>query len=92
MTYPSPVVQEERQKIIALLDELPADSLPMVETFIRFMQTQPPVKSTEKSEDTPWLYPTVPVPPESLMKWTDLLTAGYEGDALADTESLYDEV
>ena len=92
MTHPSPVVQKERQKIIALLDELPADSLPMVETFIRFMQTQQPDKTLEKSEQTPWLYPTVPVPPESLMKWTDLLLSGYEGDALADTEALYDEV
>jgi hypothetical protein len=58
MTYPSPAVQKERQKIVALLDELPADSLPMVEIFIRFMQTQQPVKTPEKSEQTPWLYPT----------------------------------
>jgi hypothetical protein len=92
MNHPSPAVQKERQKIIALLDDLPADSLPMVETFIRFMQTQQPDKTSEKSEQTPWLYPTVPVSPESLMKWTELLTSGYEGDALADTEALYDEV
>jgi len=92
MTYPSPTVQKERQKIIALLDDLPADSPPMVETFIRFMQTQQPNKPPEKSEQTPWLYPTVPVPPESLIKWTNLLTSGYESDALLDTEALYDEV
>jgi hypothetical protein len=91
MTYPSPVVQKERQKIIALLDELPADSLPMVETFIRFMQTQQPAKTPEKSEGTPWLYPTVPVPPESLDRLIGIMP-GVGGDALVDTESLYDEV
>jgi hypothetical protein len=86
MNHPSPAGQKERQKIIALIDDLPADSLPLVEAFIRFMQTQQPDKPSEKSEQTPWLYPTVPVPPESLMKWTELLTTDYEGDALADTE------
>ncbi|MCA9971711.1 MAG: hypothetical protein KC425_15910 [Anaerolineales bacterium] len=90
MTYSASTqsVQQERQKIIALLNQLPADSLPMVETFIRFMQSQPP---TTIKEPTPWLYPTVPASPETLDKWVGLLGEGYEGDALADTESLYDE-
>ena len=91
MTHPSPVVQKERQKIIALLDDLPADSLPMVETFIRFMQTQQPDKTPEKSEQTPWLYPTVPVSAESLDRLIGIMP-GVEGDALLDTEALYDEV
>ena len=36
-------------------------------------------------------YPTVATPPSSLKNWHDLIE-GYEGDALADTEALYDEV
>lgn len=93
MTYSASTqtVQQERQKIIALLEQLPADSLPMVETFIRFMQTQPPTTPATIKEPTPWLYPTVPASPKTLDNWVGVLEEGYEGDALADTESLYDE-
>jgi hypothetical protein len=91
MTHPSPAVQKERQKIIALIDELPAASLPLVETFIRFMQTQQPDKTSEKSKQTPWLYPTVPVAPESLDRLIGIMS-DVEGDALLDTEAIYDEV
>jgi len=37
-------------------------------------------------------YPTVATPASSLNVWTDLLPNGCGGDALADTEALYDEV
>jgi prevent-host-death family protein len=37
-------------------------------------------------------YPTVANPPSSLKNWHNLIPDGYEGDALADTEALYDEV
>ncbi len=37
-------------------------------------------------------YPTVANPPSSLRNWHDLIPDGYEGNALADTEALYDEV
>jgi prevent-host-death family protein len=37
-------------------------------------------------------YPTVANPISSLDAWVDLLPEGYDGDALADTEALYDEV
>jgi hypothetical protein len=37
-------------------------------------------------------YPTVPVPAASPDGWLDLVPEGYEGNALADTEALYDEV
>ena len=37
-------------------------------------------------------YPTVAKPISSLDAWVDLLPEGYDGDALADTEALYDEV
>lgn len=37
-------------------------------------------------------YPTVENPASSLSDWLNLLPEGYDGDALADTEALYDEV
>jgi prevent-host-death family protein len=37
-------------------------------------------------------YPTVANPVSSLDAWVDLLPEGYDGDALADTEELYDKV
>ncbi len=36
-------------------------------------------------------YPTVANPPSSLKDWLDLIPDGCGGDALADTEALYDE-
>jgi prevent-host-death family protein len=37
-------------------------------------------------------HPAVANPPSSLKNWLNLIPDGYEGDALADTEALYDEV
>jgi len=37
-------------------------------------------------------YPTVTPPASSLNDWKDLISEGCGGDALADTEALYDEV
>jgi hypothetical protein len=37
-------------------------------------------------------YPTVENPASSLNAWLDLLPEACGGDALADTEALYDEV
>lgn len=81
--------------ILALLDGLPPESLTVVEQFVQFLREQAqrgqPVMSV-REERTPYIYPTVPVPASSLDGWLDLVPKGYEGDALADTETLYDEV
>ena len=56
-------------------------------------QRMPPTES-EKGQMHPRegaQYPTVANPPSSLKTWLDLIPEGYEGDAVADTESLYDE-
>jgi hypothetical protein len=37
-------------------------------------------------------HPTVAPPASSLNAWKDLMPEGCDGDALADTEALYDEV
>jgi hypothetical protein len=67
------------EKIATLLDQLPPDRLPMVETFICFVQTHPELSSVGR-------YPTIPVSANSLDNWMDLLAEGFEGDALADTD------
>ena len=81
--------------ILALLNDLPPESLTVVEQFVQFLREQArrgqPVVSV-REERPPYHYPTVPVPASSLDGWLDLVSEGYEGDALADTEALYDEV
>jgi hypothetical protein len=90
-------VQSTRQSILDLLDELPPESLTVVEALVRFLrdqarQGQPVIAAPDASGQPRFRYPTVPVPASSLDKWLDLLSQGYAGDALADTEALYDEV
>lgn len=45
----------------------------------------------ESCEGKPYRSPTVLMPVSSLDLWMNLITEGYEGDALADTEAVYDE-
>lgn len=42
------------------------------------------------AERTPYLYPNVPVPYSVFEGLSKVLPEGYEGDALADSEALYD--
>lgn len=76
--------QETKKEITDLLDDLPPESLQTVEHFVRFLREQGPVTVGPR-------YPTAGTPASSLDAWLDLLSEGYEGDALADTEALYDE-
>jgi hypothetical protein len=92
-------VQDTQSRIRALLHDLPAESLAVVEQFVAFLRQQSERGRTvtvgegeERVEHPPYRYPTVPVPPSSLDAWMNLIPEGYEGDALADTEALYDEV
>ena len=87
--------QAIRSRILPLLDDLPPESLRLVERFVRFLREQAqqghPVATVVGREGQPF-YPTVAVPPSSLDGWLNLIPEGYDGDALVDTESLYDEV
>lgn len=88
-----PVTQHH---ILDLLNDLPPESLVVVEQFIQFLhqqaqQGQPVVTVFDKP--TPYYrYQTVLLPASTLDGWLKLLSEGYEGDALADTEALYDEI
>ncbi len=89
--------QRVSSHILALLDELPPESLVVVEQFVKSLreqvrQGQTVTAVSQGEERPPYIYPTVAVPPSSIDAWLNLIPEGYEGDALADTEALYDEV
>ncbi len=91
--------EADREHLHKLLDKLPAESLPVVEAFLRFLnrqaEEQKPVILTEPQaageKRPPYRYPAVAAPISALREVIGILPEGYEGDALADTEALYDE-
>ena len=88
--------QTASSRILSLLDDLPEESLSVVEQFVQFLREQAQqgrsvVVTSENEEHPPYLYPTVPLPPSSLDGLVGIMPR-VGGDALADTESLYDEV
>ena len=90
------LTQIVKERILPLLEELPSESLAVVERFVAFLheqarQGQTVTVTLKKAAHPPYRYPTVRVPPSSLSRWLDLVPEGYEGDALADTEALYNE-
>lgn len=82
-----------QSRILALLKDLPPESLTLVERFVQFLREQArrgqPVGV--RDERVPYAYPTVPVPASSLDGLVGIMPP-VGGDALADTEALYDEV
>ena len=81
-----PSVTTTRQTIHQMVNQLPTESLPLVDNFVRFVHAQYVAGATAA---TPWVYPLVPMPAPVLQDWLALLDVGYEGDALADTEAIY---
>ena len=93
---PESVPDAVQSRILTLLDDLPPESLVLVEQFTRFLYEQvqrgEPVRiSNDQTKHASFRYPTVPVPPSSLDSWLNLSLEGYDGDALEDSEALYDE-
>jgi hypothetical protein len=84
--------QDTKEVIDALLDELPPESLTVVRQFVEFLRQQAqqghPIGAN--AEAPQYRYPNAPTPAATLQAWTELLDEGYEGDALADAEALYD--
>lgn len=96
MNTVTPTIQQTKQKIDEVLDTLTHENLVVVQRFVEFLREQAlqerPVGVNVKEEKAPYLYPTIEVPASSLDAWLDLVPDGCGGDALADTEALYDEV
>ena len=82
-----------KQKIYDLLDNLPPEGLEVVAEFVRSLREQ--VKTAQTAEDAavdppaPFRYPTVSLPLASLSGLVGIMPP-VGGDALAETEALYD--
>jgi hypothetical protein len=74
-----------------LLADLPPDSLSVVEQFVQFLRNQAQHGQSLKvvAERPAYLYPTVPLPADRLDALIGVAPA-VGGDALTDTEALYD--
>lgn len=93
--------QKTKQKIAELLDDLPVKSLSVVEQFVLFLHEQtrqgqavvtaPDTSVASDEVSLPFRYPTVPLPPSVLDGLVGIMPP-VGGDALADTEALYDTV
>lgn len=95
-TSPQASMWTTRSRILSLLNDLPPESLTVVERFVQFLREQarreqPVVTVSEQQKRPPYLYPTVPLPASVLDGLIGIMPP-VEGDALADTEALYDEV
>ena len=86
--------QVVRDHILSLLDDLPPESLNVVNQFVQFLYEQArqgrPIVSNSSGESPPFLYPSVPLPASALDGLVGIMPP-VGGDALADTEALYDE-
>ncbi len=78
-------VQATENRIFTLIHELPPERLPVVEQFIRALKEQ------LEEGHPPYKYPTVRVPASVLLELDSILSP-IGGDALADSEALYDDV
>jgi hypothetical protein len=82
-----------KQKIYDLLDDLPPEGLEAVEGFIRFLREQ--IQKAQTTADAaadqpaPFRYPTLSLPLASLSGLVGMMPP-VGGDALAETEALYD--
>ena len=95
-------ISELRRKTSEVLDELrdKGDEVYVtryghpVAVLVNYEHYEQLKEQTERTEseaaEKQEYYPTVSTPLSSLQALSDLLKEGYEGDALADTEALYD--
>jgi hypothetical protein len=82
-----------KEALDAVLDDLSPESLEVVRQFAEFLrrqaqQGQPVVTVAETG--APYLYPSVATPAAVMQALSGVLVDGYDGDAVADTEALYD--
>lgn len=85
---------QTKHKITRLLDDLPAASLTIVEQFVEFVHDQArqgkSIRAAADHDSVPYRYPTVFLSPSVLDGLVGLMPP-VGGDALAETEAIYDE-
>ena len=89
-------VQETRDAVYITQHGRPAAVLVNYEQYEQLLQDlealTEQVRQVTTAAAPPYLYPTVALPASSLEAWLNAIPDGCGGDALADTEALYDEV
>lgn len=80
-------------RLVPLLEDLPPESLKVVEQFVRFVHEMAQEGHTlemipKVGGNAPFLYPTVTVPADVFARLSGIMPP-VGGDALADTEALY---
>jgi len=90
--YGAIAAKTTQDRILSLLADLPPDGLAAAEQFVALLHKYVITPTAMRSYDPPYRYPTISLPASSLDAWLNLTETGYPGDALADTEALYDEV
>ena len=83
-----------QQRILTLLDDLPPEGVAVAEQFMQFLHEVVQQGTSLREIGQPvaprvFAHPVIGLPSASLLAWSNLAWAGYEGDALADSEALY---
>lgn len=88
-----PDAELTRKRIETLLQDIPVENLAFIEQFVQFMrqQSQSVVVIARQEGETPYIYPTVPVPASTFSRLAGIIPP-VGGDALSDTEALYDDM
>jgi hypothetical protein len=90
--YTETFTRAAQDRILSLLVDLPPDGLAAAEQFVQLLRKYVAAPAATKSGRISYHYPTILLPASSLDAWVNLTETGYPGDALADTEAIYDEV
>lgn len=81
----------QRTALHQAIEMLPEHILPDLARFIEFLRFKTgEVRSTASTASTPYRYPTITLPATTLHELVGIMPADFEGDALMDTEALYD--
>jgi len=81
----------QRTALHQAIEMLPEHILPDLARFIEFLrfktgEVRPPVPTAS----APYRYPTITLPATTLRELVGIMPSDFEGDALTDTEALYD--
>lgn len=85
-------VQSIRTDIARLIEQLPVESLKVLWQFASFLQQQGSDDDSLPTQDKPAPLEIVAVPAAQISNLIGILSPGYRGNALEDTEAILDDV
>lgn len=77
-------------RILTLFDQLPPAAAVTVHEIFELLASQTANRVSLVTEPPPFIYPTRTASADDLLNLSESLQVCYDGDALFDTESLYD--